>query len=427
MTQSIALVPDQAITMAQPITVVPGSLARQLQRAERRRRVFAISLTLPLLLFLLFTFLVPIGALLTRAVENPEVANTLGRTGEALSHWQRTSPPPEAAYAALIEDLSAIHEQADAGVLARRLNSEVSGARSLIMNTYRALPFEKGLTPTEVREHMLALDARWGELTYWHAIAKNSSRWTPDYLLASLDLQRDVQGNIGPVDADSAAFSKILLRTFKISAIVTLCCRLIGFPLAYWLSTMPARKANMLMILVLVPFWTSILVRVAAWIVLLQSNGLVNSTLMGLGIMDEPLPLLFNRLGVIIAMVHILLPFMILPLYSVMKSVPNTYLRAAVSLGSPPLAAFFRVYVPQTYPGMGAGGLLVFILSIGYYVTPALLGGADDQMLSYYIAQYTNVNVNWGMACALGAVLLTATLVLYALYRRMVKSELSLG
>ena len=121
------------------------------------------------------------------------------------------------------------------------------------------------------------------------------------------------------------------------------------------------------------------------------------------------------------------LPFMILPLYSVMKSVPNTYLRAAVSLGSSPLSAFFRVYIPQTYPGIGAGGLLVFILSIGYYVTPALLGGADDQMLSYYIAQYTNVNVNWGMACALGAVLLTSTLILYAVYRRVVKSELSLG
>lgn len=413
--------------MAHTMTDVPLSLARQLQRVERRKRAFAISLTLPLLLFLLLTFLVPIGALLIRAVENPEVANTLGRTVQALEHWNRTTAPPDAAYAALVEDLSGIKEQADAGALARRLNSEVSGARSLIMTTYRALPLEKGLTPTQVREKLLTLDARWGDLSYWQAIAKNGSRWTPDYLLASLDLKRDVQGNITQVDADTAAFGKILVRTLKISAIVTLCCLLLGYPLAYWLSTLSARKANMLMILVLVPFWTSILVRVAAWIVLLQSNGLVNRSLMGLGLTDEPFPLLFNRLGVIIAMVHILLPFMILPLYSVMKSVPSTYLRAAVSLGSSPLAAFFRVYVPQTYPGVGAGGLLVFILSIGYYVTPALLGGADDQMLSYYIAQYTNVNVNWGMACALGGVLLTATLVLYALYRRVVKSELSLG
>jgi len=161
--------------------------------------------------------------------------------------------------------------------------------------------------------------------------------------------------------------------------------------------------------------------------VLLQSAGLVNHALEGLGLIEHPLALLFNRTGVVIAMVHILLPFMILPLYSVMKSVPPTYLRAAISLGSPPLAAFFRVYVPQTWPGVGAGALLVFILSIGYYVTPALLGGADDQMLSYYIAQYANVTVNWGMACALGALLLGATLVLYALYRRFSRAELSLG
>ena len=406
---------------------LPLNLASQLQRAERRKKFFAISLTLPLLLFLLATFIVPIGALLTRAVENPEVANTLGHTAQALNQWDRISAPPDEAYSALIKDLSAIKEQSDAGALARRLNSDISGARSLVMSTYRALPFEPNLTPLQTRERLITLDARWSELGYWQAIAKNGARWTPDYLLASLDLQRDVQGNITKVDASAAAFGKILVRTFQISAIVTLCCLILGYPLAYWLSTLSARQANMLMILVLVPFWTSILVRVAAWIVLLQTNGLVNRSLMGLGVTDEPIPLLFNRLGVIIAMVHILLPFMILPLYSVMKSVPNTYLRAAVSLGSSPLSAFFRVYVPQTYPGVGAGGLLVFILSIGYYVTPALLGGADDQMLSYYIAQYTNVNVNWGMACALGAVLLTSTLILYALYRRVVKSELSLG
>jgi putative spermidine/putrescine transport system permease protein len=274
---------------------------------------------------------------------------------------------------------------------------------------------------------MLELDGRWAELKYWQAIAKNASRWTPDYLLTSVDLKRKPEGGIEQVAPDQRVFSRILLRTFQISAIVTVCCLLLGYPLAWWLSTLTARQANVLMILVLVPFWTSILVRVAAWIVLLQREGLVNSALMGIGVLGEPLALLFNRTGVIVSMTHILLPFMILPLYSVMKSVPPTYLRAAVSLGSAPLAAFFRVYVPQTLPGVGAGGLLVFILSIGYYVTPALLGGADDQMLSYYIAQYTNVDVNWGMACALGAILLAATLALYAVYRRVVKSELSLG
>jgi len=403
-------------------------LRQSLRRVEQRKKWLAITLTLPLLVYLLVTLVVPIGALLTRAVENPEVASTLSRTVVVIARWDRKSPVPDAAYAAVAQDLAAIGEQADAGALARRLNSEIAGGRSLVMKTVRAMPLEAGLSPAQVREKLLELDERWAEPGYWQAIAKNASRWTPDYLLTSVDLRRDdVTGEIVQVDPESAAFSTILLRTFSISATVTVFCLLLGYPLAYWLSTLSARAANVMMILVLVPFWTSILVRSAAWIVLLQNNGLVNRFLQATGLIDAPLPLLFNRVGVVIAMVHILLPFMILPLYSVMKTVPPTYLRAAVSLGSTPLAAFFRVYVPQTYPGVGAGGLLVFILSIGYYVTPALLGGADDQMLSYYIAQYTNVNVNWGMACALGAVLLAATLVLYAVYRRVVKSELSLG
>jgi putative spermidine/putrescine transport system permease protein len=408
----------------------PEGLRQQLARADRRRKLRAFSLTLPLLPFLLLTFLVPIGALLKRAVENPEVANALPRTVAALQGWNRTGLPDDKAFAAVTQDLAALPDSSDAGALARRLNSDTPGARSLVMTTFRALPLA-GTSATssaaEVKAALVAVDARWAEAKYWQAIAKNASRWTPDYLLTSVDLRRDVQGSIERVDPDQRVFGAILVRTFQISAIVTVWCLLLGYPLAYWLSTLSARKANVLMILVLVPFWTSILVRVAAWIVLLQSEGLVNHALIALHIVEQPLALLFNRTGVVISMVHILLPFMILPLYSVMKSVPTSYLRAAVSLGSPPLAAFFRVYVPQTYPGIGAGALLVFILCIGYYVTPALLGSPTDQMLSYYIAQYTNVTVNWGMACALGALLLSATLVLYALYRRVTNTELSLG
>ena len=410
------------------MTASGTDLARQLHTAERRKKLRAMALTLPLLAFLVVFFLVPLASLLVRAVENPEVADALPRTGQALSAWDRQSPPPAAAYAAVLADLSAIQETSQVGVLARRLNSEVSGARSLIMGTYRALPPDsQSLSPEMAREALLAQDARWEELPYWQAIAQNSSRWTPDYLLASVDMKRNAQGDIERVGEGEAAFSDILGRTFQISAVVTLVALLLGYPLAYWLATLSERKANLMLILVLLPFWTSVLVRIAAWIVLLQNNGLVNRFFMAIGLTDAPIPLLFNRVGVVVAMVHILLPFMILPLYSVMKSVPPNYLRAAISLGSPPLAAFFRVYLPQTYPGVAAGGLLVFITCIGYYVTPALLGGPADQMLSYYVAQYTNVEVNWGMACALGSVLLTCTLVLYALYRRVSKAELSLG
>jgi len=405
-------------------------LQRQLARADRQRKWRAFALTLPLLIFLLLTFLIPIAALLKRAVENPEVANALPRTVTALQGWDRRGTPTPQAYAGIVRDLGALPDSSDAGALARRLNSAVPGARSLVMNTFKALPLEGTSASTsadELKARLLALDERWGDTTYWLAIAKNGARWTPDYLLTSVDLRRDAQGHVERVDPEQRVFGRILLRTFEISTIVTLWCLLLGYPLAYWLSTLSERQANVLMILVLVPFWTSILVRVAAWIVLLQSEGLVNHALIDLHLIDKPLALLFNRTGVVISMTHILLPFMVLPLYSVMKSVPPTYLRAAVSLGSPPLAAFFRVYVPQTYPGIGAGALLVFILAIGYYVTPALLGGPEDQMLSYYIAQYTNVTVNWGMACALGALLLAATLVLYAIYRRVTKTELSLG
>ncbi len=403
----------------------PGDLRAALSRAESRRKWRAFSLTLPLLVFLLLTLLVPIAALLMRAVENPEVAKALPTTVQALDGWDRTSPPQPAAYAALVKDLSQLPDTADAGALARRLNTEAPGARSLIMGAYKSLPIEGDAE--SVRQQLLDKDARWAEPGFWQAIAKNGSRWTPDYLLASMDLKRDATGHIERMPEEQRAYGGILVRTFQISLAVTLICLLLAYPLAYWLSTLPDRKANVLMILVLVPFWTSILVRVAAWIVLLQSEGLINTALMDMGVISQPLALLFNRTGVIISMVHILLPFMILPLYSVMKSVPPTYVRAAVSLGSAPLAAFVRVYVPQTFPGVGAGALLVFILSIGYYITPALLGGADDQMLSYYIARYTNVEVNWGMACALGALLLVTTMVLYGVYRRIGKSDLALA
>lgn len=399
----------------------------QLQRANRRRKIRAAALTLPLLVFLLVVFLVPLAQLLVRAIENPEVADALPRTGQALANWDRVGLPADDAFEALVQDFAAIEETASAGVLARRLNSEAPGARSLIMGTYRGLPAELPTTPAQARQTLVEMDPRWERSDFWQAIAKNSNRWTPDYLLKSVDLRRTAQGNIESVGKDEAAFRTILIRTFEISGTVTLLALLIAYPLAYWLSTLSSRQANMLLILVLLPFWTSVLVRIAAWIVLLQNNGLINRFLMHIGITDVPIPLLFNRLGVIIAMVHILLPFMILPIYSVMKSVPSNYMRAAISLGSPPLFAFARVYLPQTYPGVAAGCLLVFITSIGYYVTPALLGGAGDQMLSYYVARYTNVEVNWGMASALGGVLLTTTLILYALYRRVAKAELSLG
>ncbi|AGK50245.1 binding--dependent transport system inner membrane component family protein [Burkholderia thailandensis MSMB121] len=407
------------------------SLKRELKAAEARKRAMALLLVAPLAIFLLLVFVVPIGALLTRAVQNPEIAAALPRTVAALSNWDRKAPPADAAYAALAADLTQVADGEAMGALARRLNTEIPGYRSLVAKTARAMPLtgdaNAPLAPAQTRAKLLELDARWGDPAYWQAIAKNSGRYSPFYLLAALDHKQDGFGSIVPADPDQSIYLAVFGRTLLIGFAVTLFALALGYPLAYWISTLPERRANLAMILVLIPFWTSVLVRVAAWIVLLQSEGLVNRALIDVGLISQPLALLFNRVGVYISMTHILLPFMILPLYSVMKSIPPSYQRAAVSLGSHPFAAFWRVYVPQTYPGVGAGALLVFILAIGYYITPALLGGPNDQMVSYYVAYFTNVTINWGMACALGGLLLAATLVLYAIYGRFTRSQPSLG
>jgi putative spermidine/putrescine transport system permease protein len=424
--------PVTTITIAaDPAPESTNKLKRELKAAEAKKRAMALLLIAPLALFLLMIFVVPIGALLTRAVQNPEIATALPHTITALRDWDRKSVPTDAAYAALATDLTAVADGEAMGALARRLNTEIPGYRSLVAKTARAMPLNDdaghALPPAQVKAKILEVDERWGDAKYWQAIAKNGSTISPFYLLASLDHKQDAFGHIIPTDPEQQIYLAVFSRTFVIGFAVTVFALLLGYPLAYWISTLNERRANLVMILVLVPFWTSILVRVAAWIVILQSEGLVNKALIGSGLIHDPLALLFNRVGVYISMTHILLPFMILPLYSVMKSIPPTYQRAAISLGSHPFAAFWRVYVPQTYPGIGAGALLVFILAIGYYITPALLGGPNDQMVSYYVAYFTNVTINWGMACALGGLLLAATLVLYVIYGRFTRSNVSLG
>jgi len=408
-----------------------------MRRAERKRKWRAFLLVAPLAVFLLIIFVIPIGALLERAVDNPEVIDNLPHTLVALKSWDGKTTPDPAAFAALDSDLKKVSGTSSAGTLARRLNYEIPGYRSLLFKTMRHLarpaPNDQadGNPPASgeaaIKDRFMQIDKRWAEPRFWHAIVKNDSAYSSYYLLASMDLKRNMNGDIVHVPAGASAFRDIYGRTFVISIVVTLLTLILAYPLAYWISRLPKRRANLVMICILIPFWTSILVRIAAWIVLLQRQGLINKALMDLGVTGSPLALLFNRTGVYIAMTHILLPFMLLPIYSVMQSVPNTYQRAAISLGSHPFSAFWRVYVPQTFPGIGAGTLLVFIIAVGYYITPALLGGASDQMISYYVAYFTNQTINWGMASALGFILLLGTLLLYSLYRRLSGRELGLG
>lgn len=410
-----------------PATELPGpSLKQRLARAERFNRLKSKALILPLLLFLLLTFLLPIGALLLRSVDNPEVVGSLPRTVEAIAAWDGRGLPDESVYQAIASDIVEARRNQSLGDLSKRLNMELAGFRSLVSATARKLPLRE--EPASYQEAFLDMDERWGDPAYWQVIRRNASSVTPYYLLAALDHRIDDLGELAKATPDQAIYLDIFARTFWMSLVITAICLVLAYPLAYLLANLPTRSGNLLMILVLLPFWTSILVRVAAWIVLLQSGGLINSALMSLGIIEQPLQLVFNRSGVYVAMVHIMLPFMILPIYSVMKGISPSYMRAAVSLGCHPFASFWRVYFPQTLAGVGAGCLLVFILSIGYYITPALLGSPNDQMISYFVAFYTNTTINWGMATALGGLLLAATLVLYVVYSWLVgASKLRLG
>ncbi|MEO4048834.1 ABC transporter permease [Pseudomonas sp. CAU 1711] len=415
--------------MATTATLTDASgptLKQKLARAERINRLKAQGLILPLLVFLFAVFLLPIGILLYKSVENPEVVGSLPRTVEAISAWDGRGLPDEPVYRALADDLAEARKQQTIGDLSKRLNMELAGYRSLMAKTGRALPFKQ--QPQSYKDALENLDERWGDPAYWQVIRRNSSAFTPYYLLAALDHRIDDLGELAAATPDQAIYLDIFARTFWMGVVITVICLLLAYPLAYLLANLPTRSSNLLMILVLLPFWTSILVRVAAWIVLLQSGGLINGALMAMGIIDKPLQLVFNRVGVYISMVHIMLPFMILPIFSVMKGISPSYMRAAISLGCHPFASFWRVYFPQTLAGVGAGCLLVFILSIGYYITPALLGSPSDQMISYFVAFYTNTTINWGMATALGGLLLLATMLLYVVYSWLVgASRLRLG
>ncbi|SDH42948.1 putative spermidine/putrescine transport system permease protein [Pseudomonas benzenivorans] len=400
---------------AVPLTEVAGpTLKQRLARAERVNRLKSQALILPLLVFLLLVFLVPIVALLDKSVDNPEVVGSMPRTVETIAAWDGKGLPAEPVYRALALDLAEARREQTIGDLSKRMNMELAGYRSLMAKTGRALPFDS--EPASYKDALESLDERWGDPAYWQVIRRNTSEVTPYFLLAAMDHRIDDLGELAPATPDQAIYLEIFARTFWMGLVITAICLVLAYPLAYLLANLPTRQSNLLMILVLLPFWTSILVRVAAWIVLLQSSGLINGALLSLGIIDKPLQLVFNRTGVYISMVHIMLPFMILPIYSVMKGISPTYMRAAVSLGCHPFASFWRVYFPQTLAGVSAGGLLVFILSIGYYITPALLGSPGDQMVSYFVAFYTNTSINWGMATALGGLLLLATLVLYVVY-----------
>ena len=390
------------------------ALAEAQARAKRR----AFLLVAPLLVFVVVTFIVPIGQMMHQSIYNDGFSANMPR----ITAWFAENPigtePDETAFAALALDVRDSAAAKTIGVVGTRVNYEMSGTRSLFTSTGR-----KAKDFTEpYHEALRAADAKWDNPELWATMRQVSSAYSANFFLAALDLTRDTQGNIVRVPEERQVYVGLFIKTFGLALLITFTCFLLGFPIAHLLATLPLRWSNLLMILVLLPFWTSLLVRTTSWMVLLQQQGVLNSLLVWAGIIgdDGRIQMIYNQTGTIIAMTHILLPFMILPLYSVMRPIPPSYVRAARSLGATSWTAFRRVYLPQTAPGIGAGSLLVFILAVGYYITPALVGGASGQLISNLIAFHMQSSLNWSLAAALAALLLAAVLVLYWLYDRLV-------
>ena len=387
-----------------------------------RGQLRALGLVLPLLLFILITFVAPLATMLVRSVHDPVVADALPGTVALLAEWDGEGLPPEATYEVFARELVQAREERTLGQVAGVVNRVQSGMRSIFTRSARTL---QGVTEGPWRDVMEEIDPAWADPVTWQAIRMTGHRFTSRHYLNALDLQRLPDGSVARQPEERRIYLPLLRRTLLVSGVITGLCLLLGYPVAHLIAHAPQRRANILLALVLVPFWTSLLVRTTAWIVLLQTQGVINDLLVAVGLISEDgrLAMIYNMTGTIIAMTHVLLPFMVLPLYSVMRAIPGRYMDAAASLGATPRQAFLRVYWPQTLPGVGAGSLLVFILAIGYYITPALVGGSSGQLISNMVAYHMQTSLNWGLAGALGGILLAGVLALYMLYDRLVGVE----
>jgi len=378
----------------------------------------SFALIAPLAIFLVFFFVAPLFTMMKSAVSDPVASNALPTVSEALEGWDRSSTPSSEAQAALAADIRNISDDQLFGDLVRRLNSAKSGFRTLMTKTRNAV------AENQTVADLVSVDTRWSDPAFWIAVQDAASASLTDRnLLAAVDLQRNASGNIANAPEGTSANRTTLIRTLIMAGIVTICCIAVGLPFAMVAASTTGWKRQLLLGAVLLPLWTSLLVRTAAWYIILQDNGLINLTLQTLGLTSGPVPLIFNRLGVVIAMTHVLLPFMVLPIFSVLIGIPKNLMPAAASLGASPIRAFLLVLLPLSLRGVVSGALLVFMSALGYYITPALIGGAQDQMISSVIAYYATGAANWGMAGALGIVLLAATMILYVVYLRLSSEE----
>jgi len=390
-----------------------------LRKAERKNKLKAALLVGPLFVFILITYLFPIADMLFRSVDDRMITKLLPKTFIELEKWDGKALPEENVYEALYRDFYPLAIAKESGKLFQRLNYEKSGFSSGLKRTNRKIKnFEEG----NFKEQFIEAHKIWNNVEYWVALKNTAPNFSYAKYLKGLDLKLNQDREIIRIEEDRRIHIILWLRTIKVAFWVTIFCFILSYPIAHLLATLPMKYSNLLMICVLLPFWTSLLVRTSSWMVLLQQQGPINDFIVMIGLVsDDSRPeLMYNVIGTFVAMTQILLPFMVLPLYSVMKTISPSLMRAGKSLGGTPFVAFRKIYFPLTIPGIGAGSLLVFILAIGYYITPALVGGASGSLISNTIAYHMKSSLDWAFASALGAMLLTGVMVIYWLYNKIV-------
>ena len=406
-------------TISGPILTSEGiPLKVSLKKAERINKIRAFLLVLPLLAFILISFIIPIGDMLTRSVDDRYINTVFPKTFEVYKKWDRKDLPSEEVYKTMFIEIGEA-KGFKIGKASTRMNYSKSGWKSLIKKSQRKF---KKIKEGPYKDQMIAVDKRWGDPIYWKALGEMVDPTTFGYYLNAVDLKYDSNKKIIAQPENRRIYMHTWIKTFKVSLLVTIFTLMLGYPIAYLLATLPLKYSNLLMICVLLPFWTSLLVRTVAWMIILQQKGVFNNLMVMAGLIadDNRWKLMYNETGTYIAMTQILLPFMVLPLYSVMKTISPSLVRAGKSLGGTPFITFWKVYFPLTIPGIGAGSLLVFILAIGYYITPELVGGASGTLISNQIAYHMKYTLDWSFASAMGLMLLAGVLAVYWVYNKLV-------
>lgn len=375
--------------------------------------------------FFLVAYILPIFSVLYKSVNNDVVYEIIPQTAEMLVKWEPDPNIglPEAIYASFAREMLVAVKQRDHGRIGVHLNKDIGGLASKFRRLGRQIKkwdFDDGQS---FKNKFIQADKIWGDVNLWMEIKLYSSRFTFGNFARALDGRLTSSGfELRP--QSERFLIKLFNRTLQLSILITSAALVLGYPIAWLMSNVKTKTANLLLILVLLPFWTSLLVRTASWRVLLQDTGVLNSSLLWINeavpflFRGAPYDLMYNQLSVVIAMTHILLPFMILPIYSVMKTISPSYVKAARSLGANDWTTFWKVYFPLTLSGVGAGATLVFILSVGYYITPAIVGGTDGIFISNSIANY--IKTNQGLGAALASILFVCVLFLYFVYDKVI-------